>query len=183
MSRRFLDYMLQMSTVLSKAFLNAACKVVDNMLAFLLCNGLNFLGNGCFQSCNSEWVILVNVVLEEPPQEEIWRIQVRRVRCPFHFSFAADETLSKLFTEPSHGDISSVRRGTILLESLFFLIKVLTLIELSPKLLKHWNVVLFCHSYCYTVIIFKEKWSDDTMLGNGNPCCAFFECEGRPAIL
>ena len=173
MSRRFLDYMLQMSTVLSKAFLNAACKVVDNTLTFLLCNGLNFLGNGCFQSCNSEWVILVNVVLEEPPQE-IWRIQVRRVRCPFRFSFAADDTLSKLFTEPSHGDISSVRRGTILLESLFFLIKVLTLIEFSPKLLKHWNVALFCHGYCNIVIIFKEKWSDDTMLGNGNPCCAFF---------
>ena len=133
MSRRFLNYMLQMSTVLSKAFLNAACKVVDNTLTFLLCNGLKFLGNGCFQSCNSEWVILVNVVLEELPQEEMWRIQVRRVRCPFHFSFAVDETLSKLFTEPSHGDISSVRRGTILLEPLFFLIKVLTLIELSPE--------------------------------------------------
>ena len=127
-----------------------------------------------FKSCNSEWVILVNVVLEEPSQEEIWRIQVRRVRSPFRFSFAADDTLSKLFTELSHGDISSVKRGTILLEPLFFLIKVLTLIELSPKLLKHWNVALFCYGYCNTVIIFKEKWSDDTMLGNGNPSCAFF---------
>jgi len=78
--------MLQMSTVLSKAFLNAACKVVDNSPTILLFNGLNLLGNGCFRSS------LVNVVLEEPPQEEIWGIQVRRVRCPFHFSFAADET-------------------------------------------------------------------------------------------
>ena len=96
------------------------------------------------------------------------------MRCPFHFSFAADEMLPKLFKEPSHGDISSVRRGIILLEPLFFLIKVLTFIELSQELLKHWNVALFCHGYCNTVIIFKEEWSDDTVLGHGNPCCALF---------
>ena len=47
--------------------MNAACKVVDNSPTILLFNGLNLLGNGCFQSSNSEWVILVNVVLEEPP--------------------------------------------------------------------------------------------------------------------
>ena len=65
-----------------------------------------------------------------------------RVRCPFYLSFAVDEMLPKLFTEPGHGGISNARRITILLKPLFLFIEVLTLLELSPDLRKPWKVAL-----------------------------------------
>lgn len=49
-----------------------------------------------------------------------------RVRWPFHFNSATDETFPKLFTEPCHGNISSVKRNTSLINPLSILIKVLT---------------------------------------------------------
>lgn len=72
MSRGALEDMLQMSAVQSKALLNAACKVVDNACTFLLGDRLNPLSDGCLQCSNGARVTLVDVVLEEPPEEEIW---------------------------------------------------------------------------------------------------------------
>ena len=62
-------------------------------------------------------------------------------------SSSADEMLPKLFTDPYHGKINSVMSTTILLEPLFFLIKVLML-----------RNVMFFFYHCITLIIFKEKW-------------------------
>ena len=98
---------------------------------------------------------LVGGITEEPPEEEIWG--GCQVRCQFHFSIATNEMFPKLFEKPCN-----VNRSTIL-QSLFLLTKVLTLLELSLELLKHWNVTLFYHCYCVTSIIFKEKWSNSTM--------------------
>ena len=111
--------MLQIFTFHSKECLNDLYKVVDKTLTFLLCNSLNLSINCCFQSstCVS---LLIDVVLEEPPQEEIWGIQLRQLKYPFQSSFVANEMFPKLFMEPGHGDISSVKRSTILLELLFF---------------------------------------------------------------
>ena len=77
------------------------------------------------------WVILLHVVLEETPQEEIWRIQVKLVSA--HFTSAVQLLSTKPFAEPGHGGISSERLNTILLEPLFIFINVLTLLELSQN--------------------------------------------------
>ena len=95
-------------------------------------------------------------------------------RWPFNFHFAADNILLKLFMEARYGNISRVMRNTILLEPLFLLIKVVKLLELSFKLLKRWNVSLFCCCHYLNPIIFKEKWSDTSLLRDGNPCCVLF---------
>ena len=79
-----------------------ACKAVDNTFIFFLCNNLNLCSNGCFQSSNGAWIIWIDFVLEEPPQE-MWGIQAKQVKRLFHFSFAADKMDSKLLTEAGHG--------------------------------------------------------------------------------
>ena len=119
MSRGVLNYVLQIFTFHSKEFLNDLYKVVDKTLTFLLCNSLNLSINYCFQSSNCVG-LLIGVVLEKPPQEEIWGIQLRQLKYPFQSSLVANETFPKLFMKPGHGDISSVERSTILLELLFF---------------------------------------------------------------
>ena len=74
-----------------------------------------------------------------------------------------DETLPKLFTQPSDDIISSMRRGTILLK-LLFLIKVL-MFKFSPELFKRRNLLPFCHCYHWiTLIIFQENWFSSAML-------------------
>ena len=93
---------------------------------------------------------LVDVVLEQPPEEEIWWIQGRLVRCPFHFTFGAGVMLLNFFSKVSSDSVSSVRKSTIQLEPLFLLNKVLMLLELSLELLKHWNVMLFCFHLHYS---------------------------------
>ena len=73
MSREALKYMLQMSTVELKVLLNVACKAVDNG-SFLIGDHLNLLCNDCFQ-CS--YCARVSLIDEEPPEEEILRLQVR----------------------------------------------------------------------------------------------------------
>ena len=93
--------------------MEAASKAVDRACIFLLDDRLNL------QCSNGVWVAQVDVVLVEPQEEDIWVALVRRVRCPFHFSFGADETLPKFFREARHGNNSSVRGSSILLKPLF----------------------------------------------------------------
>ena len=103
---------------------------------------------------NGARVSLVDIVLEEVSEEEIWESssRVSKVTIPLQLSDWWDAP-PKLFMDPCHNNISNVRSSTILLIPLFFLIKVRTPLELSPKLLKHWNVTLFCH--CVASITFK----------------------------
>ena len=145
-----------MPAVQLKALMNTVCKIVDNACTFLPGDRLNLLRDGCLQCSNGARVTKVDVVLEEHPKEEIWRIQVRGGKRPFHFSHATDEMLTKFLTEPCYGSNSNVRKSTIPLEPLLLLSKVLTLFELSPELLKNRNVTFFCHCLCYPKI-FKEK--------------------------
>ena len=91
MSREVLKYVLQITTVQPKALLHAACKFVHTTLSFFLNNCLSLLRSGSFYNSNGGWVIQEYVVIEEPPEEEIWGIQVRPVRFAFHLSFAADK--------------------------------------------------------------------------------------------
>ena len=85
--------------------MSAVCKVIDNACSFPLGDCLNLLTDGCFQCSNGVRVVLVDDILEEAPEEEIWGVQIKSLGCPFHFSFASDEMLPKLFMEPSNGDI------------------------------------------------------------------------------
>lgn len=81
-------------------------------------------------------VTLVDVVLKEPPAEEILGgSQFRRVRCQFHFSFAADETLPIPFMESCHDIFSYCDGKKNLAGTWFLLIKVPNLFELSPEIL------------------------------------------------
>ncbi len=82
-----------MSAIQLKVLLNAAYQVIDNARIFLLDDRLNILSDGCFQCSNAARFVLEKVVLEEPPEEGIWVVQVKRVRYPFHLYFTADETL------------------------------------------------------------------------------------------
>ena len=81
---------------------------------------------------------LGNVLLEEIPEEEIEKLQVRREMCSFYLNFAVEEMLPKLFVEPCRDTISNVWTNIILLESLFLIIEALTLL----KLLKQRNFLL-----------------------------------------
>ena len=98
---------------------------------------MNHLRDGCLQCSNGAKVVLIDVSLRKPQRKKSKGLRSGECGAHYHLSFGADETLSKLFTEPCHGNISSVRRSTILLEPLFFLMKVLTLFDLSSELLKH----------------------------------------------
>ena len=110
--------------------------LMTRSLSFL-CNSLNLIGNGWLQSSNSECVILVNVVLEEPPQEEIWGIQIRQVRCRFTSALRLMRRFPNFLRIQAMMTFRGVRRDIFLLKPLFFLIKVFTVIKLSSELLKH----------------------------------------------
>ena len=67
--------LLQVFTIHAVAFLIVPCKVVDITLTFLLFNGQGLRFYGCFQNINAVRVILVVVVFEENPPEEIWEFK------------------------------------------------------------------------------------------------------------
>lgn len=116
-----------------------------------LADRLDFLSNGCYQCSNGATVALIDIVLVESPEEEIWT--VISCECPFHFSFMASETLLKLFTEPCHGKIISVRRNIFRVEPLF-----LTLLKLSSS-----GRSLICFNKCeilYYIIMKQLKLTD-----------------------
>ena len=97
----------------------------------------------------------------------------------FGIKWPTANDLPKLFKETYHGRIITVSRSIILLRPLFLLIKVLTRLDLSPKLLKHRNVKFFSHCHFVTPIIFKERWSNSAMFRNNDTCRALlFNAEG-----
>ena len=71
MSREDLEYMLRISAVHLKALLNAACKVVDNTYTFLRSDRLNLFSDSYLQCSNGARVTSVDIVLEDPLEEEI----------------------------------------------------------------------------------------------------------------
>ena len=121
MSRGSPEYMLQMSAVQLKSLLNARCKVIGNVYIFLRGNSLILsqrwlpsMQRWC-EGCLGRWCPGVT-----PRGRNVgWGVQVTQVKCPFHFSFVTDKTLTKLFAGPCHGNISGMRRSIILLEPLF----------------------------------------------------------------
>lgn len=135
-----------MSTVRLKPLLNA------KLCTFLLGDHLSLLNDDCSQCSNGTRIALVDVVLEKPRSEEIWRVQIRRVRCTFHFCLAADKMLPKHFMERRHDN--SMSRSSILLELLFLLIEVPKLLELSIS-----DRLLFCFNNSKTTCIYKSRIS------------------------
>ena len=61
-----------MAVVKFQALMTVTYKVADNMFTFFLGDHLNLLNEGYFQCSNGTRVALVDVVLEEPPEDEIW---------------------------------------------------------------------------------------------------------------
>ena len=59
-----------MSAFQLKAMLDTAWKVVDNAGLYFACDCLNFRSDGCRQCSNGGKFALVDIVLEEPLEEE-----------------------------------------------------------------------------------------------------------------
>ena len=125
-----------------EAMLNAAGIVDHNESTFLQGDHLNALIDCCFHCSNGARILQIDIVFQRSPEDEIWEVQFRHVRCLFHFRLAADKTVPKLFMEQCHRNISSLRRSTTLLEPPFLFFKILTPVELSLQFLKQWNVAL-----------------------------------------
>lgn len=90
-------------------------KDVDNMCTYLLGDHLNLLSDGYLQSSNGVRVVLVDMVLEEPPEEEIFsRLSkwgaystsaLQLMRCSLNFSWShAMVTLAVWGSTPSWGN-------------------------------------------------------------------------------
>ena len=64
--------MLQMSTVLLKADLDSASKVIDNSIALLLWYSVDLLRYCFLELMDGLRIVPVHIILQEPPQVEIW---------------------------------------------------------------------------------------------------------------
>ena len=69
--------MLQMSTVLLKADLDSASKVIDNSDALLLWHSVDLLRYCFLELRDGLKIVPVHIILQEPPQVEIWGVKIR----------------------------------------------------------------------------------------------------------
>ena len=76
-----------MSPVQFKALLNVACKVDYNACTFFLGDRLNVPSDGCLQCSNATRVALVDDILEEHHEEEIWEFQAEVNEVPILLQF------------------------------------------------------------------------------------------------
>ena len=111
--------MLQMSTVLLKADLDSASKVIDNSDALLLWYSVDLLRYCFLELRDGLRIVPVHIILQEPPQVEIWGVKIRGMEGPLRLAFSADEPVRKLVIQPVKSNISCVGRCPILLEPLY----------------------------------------------------------------
>ena len=117
--------------------------------------------------------------LRNLPEEEIWlEVLIRWVRCSFHISFAADETLPKLFINSCHVNNYSERKSLILLKPLLLLIKVITLLKVSLKQFKYWNITVFCYCQCVLQSSSRKNTPMVICFEMANLAVLFFNTEG-----
>ena len=112
--------MLQMSTVLQKADLDSASKVIDNSDALLLWYSIDLLRYCFLELRDGLRIVPVHIILQEPPQVDIWGGggKTRGMGGPLRLAFSADEPVRKLVIQPVKSTISCVGRCPILLEPL-----------------------------------------------------------------
>ena len=67
-------HMLHMTTVSSQALLDPESQVVYHSVTLYLFDGFNIGGHGLLELCNGFRTIIVDMVFQEPPREEIWGI-------------------------------------------------------------------------------------------------------------
>ena len=72
--------MLQMSTVLLKADLDSASKVIDNSDALILWYSVDHLRYCFLELRDGLRIVPVHIILQEPPQVEIWGVKIRGIR-------------------------------------------------------------------------------------------------------
>lgn len=123
--------MLQMSVVQLKILLNAKVLIAREYTSGVFVSVFSVMA--AFTAAMVLGLPWQMLYLRKPQRKKSLSFIVRRLRWIFHFTFAADVTPPKLFTKPCHSSISSVKRSSILLESLFLLIKVLTILALTPS--------------------------------------------------
>ena len=67
-----LEHMFQMTAVVTQTHLEPTTEVVNHPDTLFLPDGTNLLGDGHFQFSNGLRMILIHVVLQEPPEIKIW---------------------------------------------------------------------------------------------------------------
>ena len=67
--------MLKMSTVLVKADLDSASKVIDNSDALLLWHSVDLLRYCFLELRDGRRIVPVHIILQEPPQVDIWGVR------------------------------------------------------------------------------------------------------------
>ena len=113
--------MLQMSTVLLKADLDSASKVIDNSDALLLWYSVDLLRYCFLELRDGMRIVPVHIILQEPPQVDIWGGggSIRGIEGPLRLAFSADEPVRKLVIQPVKSNICCVGWCPILLEPLY----------------------------------------------------------------
>ena len=108
--------MLQMTTVLLKADLDSASKVIDNSDALLLWYSVDLLRYCFLELRDGLMIVPVHIILQEPPQ-----VEIRGMEGPLRLAFSADAAhqVRKLVIQPVKSNISCVGRYPILLEPLY----------------------------------------------------------------
>jgi len=167
-----------MTAVSLQTHLKPTSKVVNHPDTLFLPDGTNVLGDGHFQFSNGLRTILIHVVLQEPPEIKIWGVQIRWIRRPLRFAAPADQPIRESVVQPLHRDIGCMWSCPILLEPLHISIHATTCPKYPPELVEHRNVTLLCDSDCILVCVFKPKWSDYAMLGDGHPGRTFHRLQG-----
>ena len=104
----------------------------------------------CLQCNNDAKLTLADFLLEEQQKKDIRWGEVSSIAGEVSIPL---QLCIYLLQRQAKVNINSGRRSTILPEQLIFLIKVLTLLELPPKLLYQRNVTLRYHCRCDTRIV------------------------------
>ena len=69
----FLQNMFRMTAIVLRQHLNLSSKVVSHPDALIFWYGVNLLIDGHFEYYNGLWIVLIHVVLQEPPEiKNLW---------------------------------------------------------------------------------------------------------------
>ena len=87
--------MFDVSTSADKAFSYANCKISDDVTSYISRYSTNNVGHCLLQFVDVSRLVDIHTILGVSPEEEVWWIEVRRVRCPDVRRTARDEKIVK----------------------------------------------------------------------------------------
>ena len=155
--------------------LNLSTEVVNHSDVLFFQYGMNLLIDGHFEFSIGLWINLIYVILQEPPEINIWEWvgQIGLMWRSLGFTAPADQLMRESMVEPLHQDVGCMWSYLTLLEPLHISIHTMKCSKCPSELFLHISVMLFCDSDCLLICVFKPKWFNYYMLWDGHLGHAF----------